>query len=74
MRTTLDLDRELLEKAKEKLGAKTYTDAIEAALRAVVSKSDALAAWDALAGSELSWPSLDEYFEFKRRWGRARTF
>jgi hypothetical protein len=35
MRTTLELDRELQEKAKESLGARSFTEAIEIALRAM---------------------------------------
>ena len=74
MRTTLNLDRELLEKAKQKLGARTYTEAIEAALKAAIARAENASGWDALLGSDLSWKSVDEFLEFRRKWGRARTF
>jgi hypothetical protein len=73
MRTTLDLDRELLDKAKEALGASTYTEAIETSLKAAIARAESAGAWDALIGSELSWKSVDELLDFRRRWGRART-
>lgn len=72
MRTTLDLDRELLERAKEVLGAESFTEAIETALRAAVARTEARAAWEALVGSDLSWESVDELLEYRReRGGRA---
>jgi Arc/MetJ family transcription regulator len=69
MRTTLDLDRSLLERAKEALGARSFTEAIETALREAVARADARTAWDALSGSDLSWGSVDELLEYRRRFG-----
>jgi Arc/MetJ family transcription regulator len=69
MRTTLDIDRELLERATAALGASSYTEAIEVALRQVIARSDAREAWAALKGAELSWKSVDSLLEYRRRWG-----
>ncbi len=69
MRTTLDLDRELLERAKEALGAESFTQAIETALREAVARTEATAAWTGLMESDLSWSSVDELLEFRRRHG-----
>ena len=69
MRTTLDLDRALLESAKDALGAESFTEAIETALRAVVARSDARAAWEALIGSEASWQSVEQLLEYRHRLG-----
>ncbi len=69
MRTTLDLDRELLERAKEALGAGSFTEAIERALRQVVASTEAAEAWRRLEGSDLSWEGVDELLEHRRRYG-----
>lgn len=69
MRTTLDLDRALLEEAKEALGASSFTEAIEMALRRVLSRTKAQAAWDALEGSDLSWSSPEELIDYRRKLG-----
>ena len=69
VRTTLDLDRTLLEKATSALGAKSYTAAIETALREAVARAEARDGWAALMGSDLSWDSVDELLEFRKRWG-----
>lgn len=69
MRTTLDLDRDLLERAKDALGAGSFTEAIETALREAVARCDARAAWDAVRESDLSWESVDDLIEYRRRHG-----
>jgi len=69
MRTTLDLDRSLLEEAKEALGARSFTEAIEMALRQALSRTQARAAWEALDGSDLSWGSPEELMEYRREFG-----
>jgi Arc/MetJ family transcription regulator len=69
MRTTLDIDRELLERATAALGASSFTEAIETALEQAVARADAREAWAALKGSELSWESVDALLEYRRRWG-----
>ncbi len=69
MRTTLDLDRELLERAKEALGASSFTEAIETALRDAVARTEGRAAWEALLGSEASWGSVEELLDYRRRHG-----
>jgi len=43
MRTTLDIDAELLEAVRRKLGLGTRTEAIEAALREVLERDDRVA-------------------------------
>lgn len=69
MRTTLDLDRELLERAKEVLGAPSFTEAIERALRQAVARSEAAEAWSRLEGAELSWKGVEDVLEHRRRYG-----
>jgi Arc/MetJ family transcription regulator len=69
MRTTLDLDRELLEKAKEALGARSFTEAIETALREAVARAEARRGWEELAGAELSWDSVEELRRYRARHG-----
>jgi Arc/MetJ family transcription regulator len=69
MRTTLDLDRELLERARDSLGVSTFTEAIEVALRRTVEQEDAAAAWSELKGSDLSWESVDDLLEYRARFG-----
>jgi Arc/MetJ family transcription regulator len=43
MRTTLEIDEALLEAARHKLGARTKTETIEAALREVLEREDRVA-------------------------------
>lgn len=69
MRTTLDLDRHLLEKAKDVLGAASFTDAIEIALREVVGRAEARSAWEQLIGSDMSWDSVEDLLAYRRRYG-----
>ena len=69
VRTTLDLDRGLLEKAKAALGAPTFTAAIETALRDAVERAETREAWGALIGSELSWEGVADLLEFRRAHG-----
>lgn len=69
MRTTLDLDRELLERAKEALGASSFTEAIETSLREAVARAEHRRAWEALLGSEGSWESVEDLLEYRRKHG-----
>lgn len=69
MRTTLDLDRTLLEEAKEALGAASFTEAIETALREAVARTRHRKAWDELIGSGRSWESVDDLLEHRRSHG-----
>lgn len=69
MRTTLDLDRTLLEKAKDALGASSFTEAIETALRDAVARAEVRRGWEAVIGSDLSWESVEELLEYRRRYG-----
>jgi Arc/MetJ family transcription regulator len=69
MKTTLDLDRKLLARAKKVLGAESYTEAIETALRDVVARAEARTHWESLIGADLSWTSVEELLEYRRRYG-----
>lgn len=69
MRTTLELDRDLLEEARSVLGVRTFTEAIERALRETVERARAREGWAELLGSDLSWASVDELDEYRSRFG-----
>lgn len=69
MRTTLDLDRQLLEEAKEALGAASFTEAIETALQESLARTRHRRAWEALQGSGHSWGSVDELLDYRRQHG-----
>jgi hypothetical protein len=69
VRTTLDLDRDLLERARDALGAGSFTEAIETALREAVARAEARSGWEALMRSDWSWESVDELLAFRRRHG-----
>jgi hypothetical protein len=69
MRTTLDLDRDLLEKAKEALGARSFTEAIERALKEALHRAEARRGWDELIGSGLSWERVDDLLRYRDRHG-----
>lgn len=58
MRTTLDLDDELVEEALRVTGERTKTAVIEAGLRALITRGELLRALDEVGGSyaEASWP------------------
>ncbi len=65
MRTTIDIDRELLERARRALHARTYREAVKRALEDALVRSDLEKATAALEGSELSW-DLDELLAYRR--------
>lgn len=69
MRTTLDLDRELLERARDVLRAGSFTEAIERALRQVVAGAEAAEAWSRLEGADLSWETVEDLLEHRRQYG-----
>jgi len=71
MRTTLDLDRDLLERAKSVLGAATFTAAIERSLSAAIERAELDAALDSLRGSDAVWGVEDSLG--LRRIARDRT-
>ena len=70
MRTTLDIDRDLLERAKTALGATTYTEAIERSLDQAIAGAETDRLLDDLRGQDLVW-SVDELREF-RHTGRGQ--
>ncbi len=65
MRTTVDLDRSLLERAKEALGTATYREAITQALREAVSRADMRRLLDKLEDSDATW-DLDALLSYRR--------
>lgn len=65
MRTTVDLERGLLERAKKALGATTYREAITRALNEAVERADLRKLLDRLEASNLIW-SLDEALAYRR--------
>ncbi|MGH7589672.1 MAG: type II toxin-antitoxin system VapB family antitoxin [Gemmatimonadota bacterium] len=65
MRTTIDIDRKLLERAKRALNARTYREAVERALEDALARSDLERATAALEGSDLSW-DLEELLSYRR--------
>lgn len=67
LRITLELDRDLLEEARSVLGVRTFTEAIERALREAVERARVREGWAELLGSDLSWASVDELEEYRRR-------
>lgn len=65
MRTTLDIDRALLERAKEALGVSTYTEAIERSLDQAIARAELEAVLEAVRGEDLVW-SVDELQAYRR--------
>ena len=65
MRTTVDLDRSLLDRAKEALGTATYREAITRALEEAVSRADLRHLLDQLEGSDATW-ELDALLSYRR--------
>jgi Arc/MetJ family transcription regulator len=65
MRSTVDLDRELLERAKAALGTSTYREAIRRALEEAVSRAEMRVLVDELEGSDLTW-GLEELLAYRR--------
>ncbi|MEX1256723.1 MAG: hypothetical protein WEG36_03790 [Gemmatimonadota bacterium] len=65
IRTTVDLDRELLERAKEALDAPTYREAITRALEEAVSRIELRRLLESVEGSDLAW-DLDALLAHRR--------
>jgi Arc/MetJ family transcription regulator len=65
MRTTVHLDRELLERAKAVLGTSTYREAITRALEEAVSRAELRVLLDDLEGSDVTW-GLSELLAYRR--------
>lgn len=65
MRTTVDLDRTLLERAKEALGTATFREAIIKALEDAVSRAEMVRLLDRLEGSDATW-DLDALLTYRR--------
>ncbi|RAO35311.1 Antitoxin VapB21 [Micromonospora saelicesensis] len=60
MKTLVDLDDELLERARRELGTKTKKDTIHAALRLVAERSERLEAIRELLSIDRDWTGLLE--------------
>ena len=69
MRTTLDIDRDLLDRARAALGATTYTEAIERSLSQAIAGAELDAVIESVQGEDLVW-SLGE-LQAHRRMGRG---
>jgi Arc/MetJ family transcription regulator len=65
MRTTVDLDRALLERAKEALGTATFREAIIRALEEAVSRAEMVRLMDRLEGSDATW-DLNALLSYRR--------
>lgn len=65
MRTTIEIDRDLLERVKRALGTSTYRETVERALERVDRLSEMESALDALEGSRLSW-ELKDLLDYRR--------
>ncbi|CCH20821.1 type II toxin-antitoxin system VapB family antitoxin [Micromonospora lupini] len=60
MKTVIDLDDELLERARRELGTKSKKDTIHAALRLVAERSERLEAIQELLSVDRDWTGLLE--------------
>lgn len=65
VRTTIEIDRDLLERVKKALGTSTYRETVERALERVDRLAEIAGALDALEGSDLSW-DVEELLEYRR--------
>lgn len=71
MRTTLDIDRTLLDRAKAALGVTTYTEAIERSLDQAIAGAELEALIESVQGEDLVW-SLEELHAY-RHMGRGQS-
>jgi Arc/MetJ family transcription regulator len=58
MRTVIDLDDELLERARQELGTKSKKDTIHAALRLVAERSERMEAIRELLSVDRDWTGI----------------
>lgn len=65
MRTTVDLDRGLLERARDALEADTFRETITRALEDVVARAETRRVLASLEGSDLTW-DLDALLSYRR--------
>jgi Arc/MetJ family transcription regulator len=65
IRTTVDLDRELLERAKEALDTATFREAITLALEEAVSRAELRRLLDSIESSDLVW-DLNDLLAYRR--------
>ncbi|CAN5280459.1 hypothetical protein BH20GEM2_BH20GEM2_19030 [soil metagenome] len=66
MRTTIDIDRDRLERAKRALAARTYKEAIERSLDDAIRKAEMRRIVDELKGSDVTW-DVEELLAYRRR-------
>jgi hypothetical protein len=65
IRTTVDLDRQLLDRAKAALEVDTYREAITRALEEVVSRADFHRLVGSIEGSDVTW-DVEELLSYRR--------
>ncbi len=66
MRTTIDIDRDRLERAKRALAARTYKEAIERSLDGAIRQAEVRRVVDELEGSDVTW-EVEELLAYRRR-------
>jgi len=64
IRTTVDLDRDLLDRAKEALDVPTYREAITRALKEAVARAELRGLLSDLERSDLTW-EVDELLSYR---------
>jgi putative antitoxin of VapBC-like toxin-antitoxin system len=66
MRTTFDIDRTLLERARTALGVATYREAVVRSLEEAIHRADVLKILDGIEASDLTW-DLAELLTYRRQ-------
>ncbi|CAN5322414.1 hypothetical protein BH23GEM4_BH23GEM4_10670 [soil metagenome] len=66
MRTTIDIDRDRLERAKRALAARTYKEAIERSLDDAIRRAEMRRIVDELKGSDVTW-DVEELLAYRHR-------
>jgi putative antitoxin of VapBC-like toxin-antitoxin system len=66
MRTTFDIDRTLLERARAALGVATYREAVVRSLEEAIHRADVLKILDGIEASDLTW-DLAELLTYRRQ-------
>lgn len=65
MRTTVELDRDLIERAMEAMDAATYRETITRALEEAVARVERRRVLDRIESSDLTW-ALDDLTAYRR--------
>lgn len=64
MRTTFDIDRALLDRARDAMGTRTYKEAIVRSLHAAIERAELIRLVDGLEGSDAVW-ELDRMLAYR---------